>query len=111
METKHTPGPITVETISGSSGGVVDVAEVNMKIVAPGYTVDGIGRLIASAPDLLAQRDRLIERNKVLEDVLRALLYSAASVLDARGKSTTNSLRMDLWAAINSARAALAQEE
>ena len=68
-----TPG-FTVRTISGASGGVADVAEVNVNVVAPGYTVDGVARLIAQAPDLLAERDRLLAVNKTLVEALESMV-------------------------------------
>jgi hypothetical protein len=49
-----------VRTVSGSSGGVSDVAEVNLCIVAPGYTVDGVARAAEAAPDLLAACEEML---------------------------------------------------
>ena len=68
-----------VRTISGSSGGVKDCAEVNVCVIAPGETVDGVARLIASAPDLLSERDSL--RAEVAE--LRAALLECVQALEA----------------------------
>ncbi len=68
-----------VKAISGSSGGVADVAEVNLHVVAPGYTVDGVARLTEAAPELLAAAKRALSILKALgytpqpKDVLGAL--------------------------------------
>lgn len=51
-----------VKTISGSSGGVEDVAEVNLRIVAPGMSVDGVARMCESAPELLEALIRCVEK-------------------------------------------------
>lgn len=42
-----------VKTVSGASGGVSDIAEVNLHITAPGYTVDRVAVLAKAAPELL----------------------------------------------------------
>ena len=64
---KHTPGKWKVYRVSGSSGGMSNVADVHLHVVAPGETVDSVCAAVEAAPALLAQNKRLRE---ALENIL-----------------------------------------
>lgn len=84
METKHTPGPWIVRiTASGNPFIYEDAAGKNIAGVAgtrPGIDAEesqANAALIASAPDLLAERDRLKAVNAKLLAALDRLIFAA----------------------------------
>lgn len=51
---------LTVQNIYGSSGGISNTTDVTAHIVGNGYTVDGVARLIAAAPELKTALENLL---------------------------------------------------
>ena len=107
MKTKHTPGPWIVEddyAILSSSGDYIASVRDNPANAA----------LMATAPDLLAERDRLKAANAELVDALEALLHARIiydgggdeKSIDDAGQSTTEPLAIQARAAIAKARPA-----
>lgn len=112
--TKHTPGPWRVNAIKGNrivgdeTAPQFDKLQINNSnmTVATVYRPRD-ARLIASAPELLAERDRLRAENTRLREALRVACDHMEAALqgDPRGKMAPTPPALD------EARAALAAKE
>lgn len=102
-ELKHTPGPWTAKRTAGhETHGQCAIYDESGRIIALVFDGERNAELIASAPDLLIERDTLKVLNAELLEALRDVMWH----LDARLIANPDSNAQDAY---DEAKAALAK--
>ena len=114
MKTKHTPGPWHVNAIRANRivGDETEVEFDKLQIHGANCTIATVyhrqdARLIASAPDLLAERDRLRALNAELLATMQEIADTVALAIKARAMPAP--MRYEMRAIEEVARAAIAK--